>query len=191
MRTQILPPDEGIILRTHALREDDLILRVLLRDQGKLSLVARKGRMTTKKRAFAYDVLDYGTFEFFESQSDLHRLKSFRPSPLFSGLRDSLARLLSAVLITEAIDLLVPDGATETKEYHSLLCGTLKKLCDPLCAPADTTLEGMQDALLLTGIGDPGQGAPQLHELVKKIQDESGRELKSAREFLKFATHSQ
>lgn len=96
--------DEAIVLRTHKLREADLICVLLTRDHGKVRAVAHGVRRTSSKLGARMEVLDHVDVQLAHSRTDLRSVRQVAPVGTPRAVRADFARLTSAMLLVECAD---------------------------------------------------------------------------------------
>ncbi len=179
----------GIILRTYASGESDLVLRLLTAEEGKVSAIAKQSRKS-KKRVASLDIFDHGTFELVSGRGSLLVVRNYTPLPAFRQLREDLWRISTASVICESADLLIIEGGGA--EDHSF--EDVKTILTALntSSSIEETLRicflGLSNLLIRAGFHDPEQqglaSAKQLVILLNKIEKTSGRALLSRTQLL-------
>lgn len=86
----------GFILRTIKFRESDLILTVLSRDYGKISLIAKAARRTDSKFGVAIDLLTLSELVFYDAEN-LKLLKEASIIEEYHALKSDYERLTLAL----------------------------------------------------------------------------------------------
>jgi DNA repair protein RecO (recombination protein O) len=104
----------GFILRAIKFRESDLILTVLSRDYGKISLIAKAARRTESKFGAALDLLTLSELVFYDAEN-LKLLKEASILAEYRALKGDYERLhlalRSAHLLNQLIEEHHPDRA--------------------------------------------------------------------------------
>lgn len=108
-RSQVIPI-EGIVIRTFASGDADLVLRVLSAEYGKLALFGRQARSSKKQFGAPLDIFDYGRMEIKTGRGSLASIKSFTPLGAFRSLRRDLDRMTVGGLLCEAFDMVLHEG---------------------------------------------------------------------------------
>ena len=134
-----MPALEGIIVRTYPSSEADLVLRIISPSEGRISLLAKHARKSTRRFAGGLDLFDRGTFQTARSRGNLAVLSSFSRRPPFGGLREDLGKLTLSSLICECFDLLVQEDATGAEAVYQILEEGLQTL-----AKAEDTREALR-----------------------------------------------
>lgn len=113
---------EGIVLRSYPLRESDLILRVMTRDLGKLSLLARGAKRSKRRFGGTPEIFEMGSFEIRQGRGSLPLLSGFRCQHISLRIRESLEKFSCAALICESFDLLIQEDQAENgpELFHAL-----------------------------------------------------------------------
>lgn len=119
---------EGIIIRAYPSGESDLVLRVICRNEGKVSLLAKHARSSKRRYGSRLDLFDRGNFEVKKGRGSLTLVDKFSPAPAFRNLREDLARLTIASVLCESFDYLLLEGAGDGDEVYSLLESGLQAL---------------------------------------------------------------
>ena len=116
---------EGIVLRSYASGEADLVMRVLTPTEGKLSVIAKHGKRGGKRFGSALDVFDCGRFEIRPSRGSLPTIQGFSPISSFAKLRDNLDRISAGALICEIADYLTMENSEveEAAQYGAVIHG--------------------------------------------------------------------
>jgi DNA repair protein RecO (recombination protein O) len=124
--TQLI--SEGIVIRTQSFAENDIILRVLSRNQGKISLVARHARRSKKRFGTQLDLFDRGKFTFHKGRGELFNLDGFLPSAAFRRLREDLTRMTVGSVLCECFDFLIKEELDEAPSSFELLTSGLEAI---------------------------------------------------------------
>jgi DNA repair protein RecO (recombination protein O) len=101
---------EGIIIKMHPSGEADLVLRVLRAEGDKLSLLAKNARRSKRRFGSSFDLFDRGRFETGRGRGTLLLVQSFIPGVAWRTMRADLDRYISASVLCETADYLVPEG---------------------------------------------------------------------------------
>ncbi|MBN8548432.1 MAG: DNA repair protein RecO [Deltaproteobacteria bacterium] len=176
---------EGIIIRAHPSGESDLVLRIICRDEGKISAMAKHARTSKRRYGSRLDLFDRGSFELKKGRGSLLLVDKFSPAPAFRNLRDDLARLTIASVICESFDYLLLEGAGDGDDVFSLLNSGLEALDQTRTLKeslrACHTVLG--NLLTLAGFLDPAQqpepSAKNLFRLLQHLETCSEKELQS------------
>lgn len=121
---------DGIVIRSQAAGDADLILTVLCEIEGKRSFMAKQARKSRKRFGSSFDIFDTGRFEIKQGRGNLPLVTSYIPASSFRGLRDNLDRLMLASLLCEAFDALLLEESPGEEPFHALLIATLQALND-------------------------------------------------------------
>ncbi len=111
----------GIILRSYPSRESDLVLRVLTKETGKISLLAKYARKSRKKHGSSFDILDRGKFEIREGKGSLTLVESFIPEGGFRRIREDLNKITIASAVLECADILVHEESEPSSEPYEVV----------------------------------------------------------------------
>lgn len=115
------PPVRGIVLRTYPYRDADLLLRVATDSLGKIGVLARGARKTSKRSMNTPDIFDHGYFTVAVGRGTLHTLTEFNPASSYKTVRYDLDKLILGSLLCETADLLTREGDTVSGSlYHQL-----------------------------------------------------------------------
>jgi Recombination protein O N terminal len=95
---------EGIILRAYQHSDNNLVLKVLTPEFGKLAIYGRNIR-NSKKRFFSIpEIFDKGNLEVRVKENSLHYLINFSPIKVFKELRSDFLKLSLGSVVVEAFD---------------------------------------------------------------------------------------
>jgi DNA repair protein RecO (recombination protein O) len=119
---------EGIIIRAYPSGESDLVLRLICKHEGKLSLIAKHARSSKRRYGSRLDLFDRGLFEVKKGRGSLPFVEKFSPTPAFKNLREDLARVTIASVLCESFDVLLLEDAGDGDEIFSLLSSGLEAL---------------------------------------------------------------
>lgn len=113
--------EAGIVLKTTALGESDLIVTILTRKLGKISAVVRSARSSKKRFLGGVEIFDSGLFELQipKGKSQLYSTINISSRKSFSGLRENLDKLSLASYALEVAVHFCPE--------EDALCGELFK----------------------------------------------------------------
>lgn len=111
---------EGIIIKTHASRESDLVLRVLSPELGKVAIYAKYARSSKRRFTGGLEIFDRGSFKTTLGRSSLLNLDSFSPVPPFKALREDLIKLTLASVISESFDMVVKEDQDQPEASREL-----------------------------------------------------------------------
>ncbi len=175
---------EGVVIGVLPYSDNDLILRVIAKDEGKVSLYARRARNSKKRFGAPFDLFDRGNFGYRESRGSLLELTHFSPSRSFKNLRQDLTKLAVASAICEAFDLLtieqdpnpsafvVLEPALSAVEDAPDTRAALRQCCSTL-----------SELLVDSGYAEPGEfSRPSAHGLIRifhRIEVSAERQLKT------------
>lgn len=108
---------EGLVLKRSDSGELDRVVTLLTKQNGKLVAVAKGARKLTSSRLAA---LEPGTLiqASFAETKGLPILTQTRVIQDFSGLKSDLSSLRSVFQILEMLDVLLPEGETETEVFE-------------------------------------------------------------------------
>ncbi len=180
--------EQGIVIRTYPSGEADLILRIMARERGKISLIARYSRNSKRRFSGGFDLFDCGMFAASRGSGSLYRLSSFSLPNSLIKLRDDLDKFSLASVLCEAYDNIVKEHPLEPTEsielYENLWLG-LKAI-----EQSSGVKEGLRglfmalsQLLAISGHVDlseaPPPSAKSLYALCSKIESVSERELRS------------
>ncbi len=106
---------EALVLHSADYLESSLILRVLTRDAGVQSVVARGARSSRKRFGAAVGLFAQGIAEIqIKSGRDLHTLNSFDVRRTFPELGSSLIRFAACAAVAEVVMLVVHDEPADS-----------------------------------------------------------------------------
>lgn len=121
---------QGIVLRTHTVRESDRILSVLTREAGKLSVIAR-GALRSKRRFMSgVDILDCGKMHIKSPtrKGNLPSLEQLTQRCYWPELRESIIKCSLACWSLEIADQITPEDDCEGSQLYGPLTQTLNQL---------------------------------------------------------------
>ncbi len=119
---------EAFILRTYPLREADLIVSFLSRDQGKLRGVARRARRPKSTFGSGLERLSYVKFSYFQRENrELVNLDSCELVQSQFGLLGDYAAGVALDYLSEVCDQLLPPGEP-SERFFRLLIAVLEDL---------------------------------------------------------------
>lgn len=177
---------EGVILRTYPSREADLVLRILSRDQGKISVIAKGARKNQKKFGARFDLFDRGAFELLLGRGSLQVVAGFLPEPAWRRLREDLDKLAAASFLCEAFDLLTyEDERNEAAKVFELLLLGLEAIDNAASAREALRAAYLSSAQLLELSGYSGEhagrapGTRALRSVIDSIEDVAERKLET------------
>jgi DNA repair protein RecO (recombination protein O) len=176
---------DGIVLRTYASGEADLVLRLLTKDEGKISAIAKQARKSKKRFGSTLDVFDHGHFELLPGKSGLHVVRHFTPLPAFRQIREDLWRITCASVVCESTDyLLVEAGGGEDEIYEKVLemltALNSSTTVEESLRVAYYSLSGLLGCLGLLDLETlPNPSTKQLHGLLAIVEAQAGRALAS------------
>ncbi len=120
--------DIGIVLRAHKLGEADRILRVLCRDHGKRSAVAKGVRRTHSKFGARLEVLSCAKMMIYKGRS-LDIIKQAETFDSFQEIRNNIEIYAGAQVMAEFVDFMTHDNEP-CREVFDLFYGCLSVLRD-------------------------------------------------------------
>ena len=116
--------DSAIVLRRLDYSETSLILAVFTRDHGKVRIIAKGARRSTKKRfSPGMDLLDAGSLVLsvrHVGQEALAPLREWKQIAAYAGLRDRLDRLYAAQYAADIVTKLTEDWDPHARIYDGL-----------------------------------------------------------------------
>lgn len=111
----------GIVLRTYASGDSDLVVRILTQEEGKIAAIAKQNRSTKRTSSASIDVFDCGQFELKRGRGPLRLIKGFTPDRPMHHLRENLDVLTLASVACEVTDILhLEDGGPMLVSYEAL-----------------------------------------------------------------------
>ena len=174
-----------LVVRAQPYSDKDLIFSLLSQKSGKISAIAKSAKGSKKFSSGIPDILDLGTFDLRLGRGSLYQVVHFKPQQAFKKIRSHLHSYVAACCWIESLDLLTLDAHQDSHELFEIALSVLQ-LIDESSQPRismKTLCEGLEIALLKTGFGSEHTNAPagfkKMHALVRRIEEISGRELKS------------
>ncbi len=175
----------AIVIGTTPLGDFDLIVRMLVKDLGKISAVAKGARRGSKRLGVQLDIFDCGRLEAQAGRSDLWTLTSFIQEASFRTIRNSLEKVAAASILCEAFEHLVLDDGEDNPGAYDKISGLLSAL-DSTLLPAEILrilFDGLVDLLSSSGFADPSEftqrSAHSLERLLNRLQEVTERPLRS------------
>jgi DNA repair protein RecO len=175
----------GIIVGTQAYSDSDLILRVVCQGEGKVSLLAKYARKSSKRFGVQLDIFDCGKVEAEAGRGSLMILKSFIPLQSFGALRDSLEKMTAASITCECFDFLLHEEAPEDHDAFEDLRRALttidgEKTARAIAAAAFQAVVGL---LATSGFADPSEFEPRgthaFEKALRRVEEVAERALRS------------
>ena len=183
----------GLVLRSHASGEADMVLRLLTDSLGKIAVFARNARRSKKRFTGNVEMFDSGVFEIRRGRGTLIELVSFTPHSTLKEVRVDFDKLAAASLLCECTDLLVKEEQGHKDEQEKIFTdidlglraieeahGTIE-----ICRAVFLSLSSL---LITTGFLDHNSSrqpsAQNLLMLLKRVEDSSERELISKQAFI-------
>lgn len=184
---------EGIILRTFASGESDLVIRVLIETGEKIALFARRARQSKGRFGASCDTFDRGRVEYRPGRGELNILSSFSPITSYPEIRRDLAKVSAAIFLCEVFDLLIPEHLKEESATYEILCLGLSGITEATDAKevlrsCFLTLEGLLRILgILPEDGERTPSAKNLAQLCEFVEHHSERRLESKQTIFQLA----
>lgn len=172
----------GVVLRSNPSGDNDLILHVLTPDQGKLSIISKRGRSGGKGASTRLEILDRGEFELTQGRGGIPAIRLFKPGTGWLKIRGELDKTVLAYLMCEAFDRLIPEDHPDGQDYHEPLVLALDALdsADDFKSCCKAAFYGLLGLAVSAGIADPEQYTPSrnsLLRLMRLIEEHSRRGL--------------
>lgn len=114
--------DEGIILRTYKLGESDKILRVLTREHGKRSAVAKGVRKTSSRFGARLEPVTHAMLHMHRGRT-MDLIKQAEIITSFQELRDDLDLFVEASSLAELVDTLAAEDEPDPGLFDLMLLG--------------------------------------------------------------------
>lgn len=174
----------GLVISAFPYGENDLILKVILQEEGKATLYARRARNSKKRFGSPFDLFDSGHFGYRQSRGSIFELEHFSSLKSYRSLREDLVKLSVASTLCEASDIL-------TLEHHAnpfiFNCLERALTCIEEATDARTSLRAcfgaLCDLLEDSGYSAPHEfGEPTKHNLMRvmhRIEQCAERQLKT------------
>jgi len=125
--------DEAVVLRRFEFSETSQVIVCFTRDHGKVRLLAKGVKRSTRTRfAPAVDLLDVGGIAFTDAVrrgKSLAQMTEFKQARALGGLRERYERIVAGQYLAEITDLLTEDNDTHAAVYDGLV-GALSALAD-------------------------------------------------------------
>lgn len=123
----------GIILRRHNAKGADLIIKILTKELGKITLAVRNGRSSKGKFKGGLDVFDCGVFVFNTPKKNLGNLSEIEQRKIWLELRQNLSKFSLAGLAIEATDVFTKENDLETAKLFPFLFLCLENINKTKC----------------------------------------------------------
>ena len=123
----------GIVLKSHAYGESNLILRVLTNSHGKVSVVARSARASKKQFSGSFDLFDCGAFRIRRGNSSndiIGDVIEFTPLGGFAPLRESIHRIVLGSFVCECFEFIVAEEDPHAEHAFEALKLALQAICN-------------------------------------------------------------
>ena len=98
---------EGIVVKTFASGDCDLVLKAICSPGSKMSLFAKHVRQGKRRFGFGLELFDHGFFEISRHTGSLVNVRNFSSVHSFGGIRSDLNKLTAATLLAESFEALV------------------------------------------------------------------------------------
>lgn len=115
--------DQAIVLRSHKLSESDKIIRILTREHGKRSVVAKGLRKTTSRFGARLEPLSYVDILLYEGRN-MDTVQQVETKSSFKELREDLNLFVAISAMAELVDSLTEEHDPHP-EVFDLLLGAL------------------------------------------------------------------
>ena len=116
----------GIVIRSYAYGEADLVLRVISAETGKLSVIAKHARSSKRRFSGGLDLFDAGIFHTKAGRGSMPFLENFQAQGNYQSIRADLDKFNIASLVCECFDFLTHEGSEENSEVYDMLALTLE-----------------------------------------------------------------
>lgn len=122
--------EAGIVLKTTALRESDIIATILTRKYGKISAVFKSAKNSKKRFLGGIEIFDSGVFELStpRGKSNLYTASGLSKRESFLKLREKLSKLTLASLAIEVTSHFCPEEDEHGGELFNPLFLCLREL---------------------------------------------------------------
>lgn len=176
---------ECIFINCYPYGEADLIVRVLTPDMGKMSLIAKHARKSSRRFGSRLDLFDRGTIEYSPSRGSLSILKSFAPARSWQRLRTDPARLVYASIMCESCDFLLVESQENAGDIFNLVETSLDAIerietakdCEHMIT------KSLQRLISIAGFGhsepELGPEGPALNTIMGMVENIAEKKLKS------------
>lgn len=116
---------QGIVIQKYDSGDNDLVLHLMSPSHGKLSIIAKHAKKTSKRFGSRIDLFDQGSFWVSQKKAyALHVLTTFEPLCVFKNLRFNMDKLVLSSVLAETVDLLVKEGSQhDAPIYNALVLG--------------------------------------------------------------------
>ncbi len=114
--------DQGIVLRSHKLGESDKILRILTREHGKRSAVAKGVRKTTSRFGARLEPLTCASL-FVHRGGNMDTIKQVEILTSFQEVREDLDLFMSAQAMCELVDRITAEHEPRPELFDLLFAG--------------------------------------------------------------------
>jgi DNA repair protein RecO (recombination protein O) len=154
---------DAIVLHAFDYQESSRILRLVTRDAGVRSVLARGARRSKRRFGPALDLYAQGTAELqIKAGRDLDTLSAFDVTRTRTGLAGELARFTGASVVAELVLRFAPDAADP--ELFGAVAGALDLLGDATAVRArDVTLAAAWRVLSELGIAPTTDDCAECH----------------------------
>lgn len=112
---------EGIVIRSVAYGEGNLIVTLFTGEYGKVGVMVRGAKKTKSRHAAVTQLYTYGDYVFYQSKAgSLGTLNHAELLNAYTGVRGDLRRSAFASYFAELTDRLVPDGEASAHLFEQL-----------------------------------------------------------------------
>lgn len=179
----------GIVLRTFAYAESDLILRVLTPSRGKVSCIAKSARSSKKRFPHSLDLFDRGEFTLLEGKGELLPVRNFESQQQLRRIRSDLDLIATSSLLCECFELLVNEGTDPAifQELFELLDLSLTSLdesteCTTALRISYVTISFLAERMGIFSRADTAASGKALAHVLDAIEHFLGKQLSTRNE---------
>jgi DNA repair protein RecO (recombination protein O) len=119
--------NEVICLSRREFSETSLVLVMLSRDHGKISLLAKGVKRPRGKTAGGIDLLDAGEASFILNREGLSILREFAPGKPFPAIRNNIHKWYAALYLAEVVNMTTQD-LEPVSEIFRLLSAAIERV---------------------------------------------------------------
>ena len=111
---------DGIVIREQSIGESDILVTLLTRDRGVISVWAKNAKRTRSKLGTATDLLCYSQFELFHNK-ERYSINSAEVKEIFFGLRSDIEKIALGGYFAQLISMMIPQEEPAQEPLRLLL----------------------------------------------------------------------
>ncbi|NMC63314.1 MAG: DNA repair protein RecO, partial [SAR324 cluster bacterium] len=112
---------QGIVIQKYDCGDTHLVIHVMSSNHGKLSILAKHARKSSKRFGTKIDLFDQGTFSISKQSNAMPSLTNFEALGGLKKLRSDMDKLILASVLAESVDILVKEESQHDGPIYSAL----------------------------------------------------------------------